>query len=106
MKNRMQELAVEAFVIPNGLPPDAFAPPDRAVVTGLRARFRDRALLAKMARWHLDKRWLETLEAVGEMKRQRWRPLLLARGGSEPHRADALPAAARPPPPPVDPPPA
>ncbi len=94
MKQRMQELAVEAVVIPNGLPPDAFDPPDRAVVAALRARFRGRALLAKMARWHPDKRWLETLEAIDEMKRERWRPLLLARGGSEPHGTDVLRAAA------------
>jgi glycosyltransferase involved in cell wall biosynthesis len=94
MKQRMQERAVEALVIPNGLPPDAFAPPDRAVVARLRARFRGRTLLAKMARWHPDKRWLETLDAVGEMKRERWRPLLLARGGSEPHGAEVLRAAA------------
>ena len=94
MKQRMQQLAVEAIVIPNGLPPDAFAPPDRAVVAGLRARFRGRTLLAKMARWHPDKRWLETFEAVGEMKQQRWSPLLLARGGSEPHGAEVLRTAA------------
>jgi glycosyltransferase involved in cell wall biosynthesis len=94
MKQRMQELGVEALVIPNGLPPDAFAPPDRAVVARLRARFRDRTALAKVARWDPDKRWLETLAAVGEMKREGWRPLLIARGGCEPHGADVLRAAA------------
>jgi glycosyltransferase involved in cell wall biosynthesis len=94
MKHRMQELAVEALVIPNGLAPEAFAPPDRAVVAALRSRFRDRTLLAKVARWDPDKRWVETLDAIGEMKRARWRPLLLARGGSEPHGAEVLRAAA------------
>jgi glycosyltransferase involved in cell wall biosynthesis len=94
MKQRMQELDVEGIVIPNGLSPDAFDPPDRAVVAALRARFRGRTLLAKMARWHPDKRWLETLEAVDEMKRELWRPLLLARGGSEPHGDEVLRAAA------------
>jgi len=94
MKHRMQEFAVEAFVIPNGLPPAAFDPPDRAVVAALRARFQDRTLLAKVARWDPHKRWLETLDAVCAMKRERWRPLLLARGGSEPHGAEVLRGAA------------
>jgi glycosyltransferase involved in cell wall biosynthesis len=93
MKRSMQELGVDPLVIPNGLGAEAFEPPDRNVVSALRARFRGRPLLAKMARFDPDKRWLETVDAVAEMKRRRWRPLLLARGGSEPHGAQVLRAA-------------
>ena len=39
------------------------------------------------------KRWIETVDILAEMKRQRWRPLLLARGGSEPHGREVLSAA-------------
>jgi glycosyltransferase involved in cell wall biosynthesis len=46
-----------------------------------------------MARWDPDKRWVATIETVAEMKRQRWRPLLLARGGCEPHGAEVLAVA-------------
>lgn len=88
MKLRMREWGVDALVVPNGLQEDAFEPPGRAAVASLRARFRDRTVLTKMARWDPDKRWLETVELVAVLKRQGWRPLLVARGGSEPHGDD------------------
>jgi glycosyltransferase involved in cell wall biosynthesis len=93
MSRRLREIGVEALVIPNGLSPDAFELPERAAVAELRGRFRDRTLLAKMARWDPDKRWLASVEIAAEMKRRRWRPLLVARGGSEPHGREVLAAA-------------
>jgi glycosyltransferase involved in cell wall biosynthesis len=93
MKQCMRAVGVDPIVIPNGLPSDAFDPPDRQTVAALRGRFRDRTVLTKMARWHPDKRWLETLEIVAELKRQDWRPLLLARGGAEAYGGDVLRAA-------------
>jgi glycosyltransferase involved in cell wall biosynthesis len=93
MKHLMRELGVEALAIPNGLPADAFAPPDPFAVAELRRRFRERSFLAKMARWDPDKRWLDTVGIVAEMKRARMRPLLVARGGLEPHGAEVLAAA-------------
>jgi glycosyltransferase involved in cell wall biosynthesis len=93
MKHRMRDWGVEALVVPNGLSRDAFDPPDRAGVAALRSQFRDRTVLTKMARWDPDKRWLETIEIVAELKRQSWRPLLVARGGSEPHGREVIAAA-------------
>ena len=93
MKHRMREEGADPLVIPNGLPEDAFDPPDRHAVTTLRNRFRDRTVLTKMARWDPDKRWLETVHIVAELKRQNWRPLLLARGGNEAHGHEVLRAA-------------
>jgi glycosyltransferase involved in cell wall biosynthesis len=93
MKHRMWSLGVDPLVIPNGLPPECFEPPDRTAVNEVRGRFRDRTVLAKMARWDPDKRWLAAIELVAEMKRQGWRPLLLARGGVEGHREEVLGAA-------------
>jgi glycosyltransferase involved in cell wall biosynthesis len=81
------------MVIPNGLSADAFDSPERSVVGELRRRFRDRTLLSKMARWDPDKRWLSTISIVAEMKRQGWRPLLIARGGCEPHGEEVLQSA-------------
>ena len=94
MKHRMRERGVDPLVIPNGLTLDAFDPPERLAVQELRRRFRDRTLLMKMARWDPAKRWLGTIELVAELKRQSWRPLLVARGGCEPHGAEVLAAAA------------
>lgn len=93
MKHRMRDWGVESSVIPNGLGAEAFDTPPRGPVAALRNRFRDRTVLTKMARWDPDKRWIETVRIVAEMKRQDWRPLLLARGGAEEHGLDVLRAA-------------
>lgn len=93
MKYRMREWGVEALVIPNGLADEAFFPPEARDVIELRECLRDRTLLAKMARWDPSKGWLGTMAIVAEMKRQGWRPLLVARGGSEPHGEEVLRAA-------------
>ncbi|MDJ0786306.1 MAG: glycosyltransferase family 4 protein [Myxococcota bacterium] len=93
MKHRMREWGADASVIPNGLGAEAFDAPPRGAVAAARSRLRDRTVLAKMARWDPDKRWLETLGLVAEMKRQNWRPLLLARGGAEEYGSEVLDAA-------------
>jgi glycosyltransferase involved in cell wall biosynthesis len=93
MKHRMWSLGVDPLVIPNGLPPDCFEPPDRRAVAEIRGRLRARTVLAKMARWDPDKRWLAAIDLLAEMKRNGWRPLLLARGGMEAHREEVLRAA-------------
>ncbi len=93
MKQRMRDAGVDALAIPNGLSDDAFAPPDRALVGKLRCRFKDRIVLTKMARWDPDKRWLPTVGIVAELKRQGWRPLLVARGGHEAHGEEVLRSA-------------
>jgi glycosyltransferase involved in cell wall biosynthesis len=93
MKQQLWRFGIDPLVIPNGLPSDAFDQPERGAVLELRQRFRDRTVLTKMARFDPDKRWLATVDIVGELKLQRWRPLLVARGGLEPHGADVLRAA-------------
>jgi glycosyltransferase involved in cell wall biosynthesis len=95
MKHRLREWGVDAVVIPNGLAADAFESPDRQAVSELRGRFRGRTLLAKMARFDPDKRWLGTMALVAELKARALRPLLVARGGSEPHGAEVLATARR-----------
>lgn len=95
MKHCMQEWGVQALVIPNGLPPDAFDVPERGVVAAMRQRLRDRTVLSKMARFDPDKRWIESIEIVAELKRQGWRPLLVARGGLESHGEEVRRAAER-----------
>jgi glycosyltransferase involved in cell wall biosynthesis len=83
MKQRMWAQGVDPLVVPNGLPPDAFEDPDPEAVRALRARLSDRTVLAKMARWSPDKRWMTAIGTVADLKRRGWHPLLLARGGSE-----------------------
>jgi glycosyltransferase involved in cell wall biosynthesis len=93
MKYQMRSMGVDPLVIPNGLSGDAFVPPDEAALLEIQRSFRGRSLLAKMARWDPDKRWLAALEIVVAMKQRGWRPLLIARGGTEPHGLEVLAAA-------------
>jgi glycosyltransferase involved in cell wall biosynthesis len=93
MRHCMRPLGVEAVVVPNGISSDAFALPDRSAVSELRRRFRNRTVLAKMARWDPDKRWLLAVETTAELKRRGLRPLLIARGGLEAHGHEVLAAA-------------
>lgn len=88
MKHEMQERGVDAQVVPNGLPVEAFEPPDPLACAELRRRFRDRTVVAKVARWDPDKRWITAVETLAQMKHAGWRPLLVARGGSERHGAE------------------
>jgi glycosyltransferase involved in cell wall biosynthesis len=90
MKHRMRRYGVDPVVIPNGLPTEAFDPVDRQAVAELRRRFRDRTILAKMARWDPDKRWMESMAIVAALKHQGWRPLALVRGGCEPYGGEVL----------------
>ena len=92
MKHLMRAYRVDPLVIPNGLGSDAFDPPERWACTEFRLRFRHRMAVAKMARWDPAKRWLGTVEIVAEMKRAGWHPILIARGGSEPHGTEILAA--------------
>jgi glycosyltransferase involved in cell wall biosynthesis len=94
MKYQLWERGVNPLVIPNGLTANALVPPDPEAVALLRSRLRNRTLLSKVARWDPDKRWLLAIETVRVLKNLGWRPLLLARGGSERHGAEVLAKAA------------
>jgi glycosyltransferase involved in cell wall biosynthesis/ribosome-associated translation inhibitor RaiA len=94
MKHLMQDLGVHPLVIPNGLSADTLLPPEREAVASFKARVRGRTVVSKVARWDPSKRWLLAVDTVGAMKRVGWQPLLIARGGVEPHGAEVLAAAA------------
>lgn len=94
MRYRMWSYGIDPTVIPNGLSADALLPPDRAAVSELRHRLRERTVLCKVARWDPDKNWLLTIATVAELKRFGAHPLLVARGGVEPHCLEVLAKAA------------
>jgi glycosyltransferase involved in cell wall biosynthesis len=94
MKYLMQGLGVNPLVIPNGLSADTLLAPERQAVSSFRALVQGRTVVSKVARWDPDKRWLLAIDTVGAMKRVGWQPLLIARGGIEPHGAEVLAAAA------------
>jgi glycosyltransferase involved in cell wall biosynthesis len=94
MKHLMWDLGVNPLVIPNGLSADTFLQPDREAVKAFRSRLQQRTVVSKIARWDPDKRWLLTIDTVGEMKRAGLQPLLIARGGVEAHGSEVLATAA------------
>jgi glycosyltransferase involved in cell wall biosynthesis len=90
MRQRMRQHGVDAIVIPNGLSPESFDAPDPEVGAALRHRVQHRLLLAKVARWDPDKRWLLAVATIAELKRQGAAPLLIARGGIEAYEREVL----------------
>jgi len=95
MRHCMRFQDVDPIVIPNGIEETALAPADARATAELRSRFADRTLLAKVARFDPDKRWLLAIDIVADLKRRGARPLLVARGGVESHRSDVLARAAQ-----------
>jgi glycosyltransferase involved in cell wall biosynthesis len=93
MRQRMEPLGVRALVIPNGLPPEAFRPPERRLLAQLRSRLRGRTALVKVARWDPDKSWLAAVDGVYGLKKAGRHPILIARGGAEAHETQVREAA-------------
>jgi len=90
MKHAMWEFGVDPLVIPNGIAQEWFDACDRSAVHGFKKLAAGRLLLTKVARWDPDKRWLMALEAVADLKARGIRPLLVARGGREPHGEEVV----------------
>ncbi len=94
MKGLLHHWGVDAVVISNGLPEDAFLLPEEEALRRLREKLPGRTLIAKVARWDSAKRWGAAIQAVAAMKSEGWRPLLIARGGAEPYGKEILKSAA------------
>lgn len=82
MRERMRARRLLPLVVQNGIPPRFWEPVDEKTGRALQRLFPD-LLLAKVGRYHADKRWLMAVEAVGECKRLGLKPKLILRGGSE-----------------------
>jgi glycosyltransferase involved in cell wall biosynthesis len=90
MKHEMWRLGVDPRVIPNGIAMQWLDPCDRKAVNTLRRLTGGRLMLAKVARWDPDKRWLMAVDAVGDLKARGLRPLFVARGGIEAHGGEVI----------------
>lgn len=93
MKHDMWRFGVDARVIPNGIATHWFAPCDRKAANALKRLTGGRLLLAKVARWDPDKRWLMAVDAVGDLKARGLQPLLVARGGVEAYGGEVIACA-------------
>jgi glycosyltransferase involved in cell wall biosynthesis len=90
MRQLIWPMGVDARVIPNGLSEEALGSPERVAAAHFQRCFHERTVLAKVARWDPDKRWTLAIDTLAEMKRRGFRPLLIARGGIEPHGREVL----------------
>jgi glycosyltransferase involved in cell wall biosynthesis len=90
MKHRMASFGIDALVIPNGLSPDAFEPPNRTGVNQLQRILKNRMVVTKLARFSPDKRWITSVDIIGRLKQQGRRPLFIARGGNEPYGKEVM----------------
>ncbi len=87
MKNLMNLHGLSPLVIPNGVP-DRWLGRHRTLDATALKKDNSRLLLTKVARYHDDKRWKEALEALASFKQEGFKPLLIARGSSEPYREE------------------
>lgn len=94
MRERLRNWGVEALVLSNGLSPEAYEPPSPELLRRFRERTVGRTVLAKVGRWVPEKHWLLAVETTAALRSQGWSPLLVARGGVEPHGAEVMERAA------------
>ena len=85
MKHQMAHMGLNPLVIPNGIPSRWLQAVPSEHTLGLR-RCINGVLLAKVGRYHPDKRWLMAIEAVGQLKRMGMKPRLLVRGSADNYR--------------------
>jgi len=84
---------VDPIVIPNGIPAAYLAPVDAGAVKELQVAAGPRQVLLKVGRFHRDKRWIQAVRALGELRAAQLPVRMLARGGNEHYRDEVMTAA-------------
>lgn len=84
---------VDPIVIPNGIPEEYLVPVDPGAVQALESAAGGRRVLLKVGRFHRDKRWIQAVRALGELRRANAPLRMLVRGGNELYRRDVMAAA-------------
>ncbi|MGC2191860.1 MAG: glycosyltransferase [Candidatus Dormiibacterota bacterium] len=93
MRLLVSGFGVDPIVIPNGIPEEYLVPVDQAAVSALRAAAGQHPFLLKVGRFHRDKRWVQAVRALGELRAANVPVRMLARGGNEHYRQDVMAAA-------------
>lgn len=89
MKHSMVAQGINPLVIPNGIPSRWLEAIEPAQTLNLRKALPG-LLLAKVGRYHPDKRWLMAMESAGHLKRLGLKPKILVRGSSDPYRVAVI----------------
>ncbi len=90
MKQLMRERGVNPMVIPNGIPETALRPVDPRSAAEIAAAAGAPCLAIKIGRFSPDKRWLQAVDAIAQLRANGLPARLLMRGGIEPHGAEVL----------------
>lgn len=90
MKFEIAQHGAQALVIPNGIPERVFAEASAAGAAYLRRLLGNRHLLLKVGRFDPDKRWLQAIDAVADLREQGVPVQLVIRGGKEPYAGDVF----------------
>lgn len=89
MKHVMVGHGINPLVIPNGIPSRWLEQIDPEQTSSLRKSLPG-LLLAKVGRYHPDKRWLMAMEATGHLKKLGLKPKLVVRGSNDPYRVAVI----------------
>ncbi|HEY1727478.1 MAG TPA: glycosyltransferase family 4 protein [Candidatus Baltobacteraceae bacterium] len=90
MKFELAQRDVTALVIPNGIPASLPGAYDASAVRKLRSAFSAKRVLLKVGRFDPDKRWLQSIDALADMRANGEDVQLIVRGGKEPYRSVVL----------------
>jgi len=90
MKQIMWGMGLNPHVIPNGIPGALLDTVDESAAARLRQNLGGDLVLSKVARWDPDKRWNMAVQATARLKDRDSNPVLLMRGGIEPHGEEVL----------------
>jgi glycosyltransferase involved in cell wall biosynthesis len=86
MKFELAQRGVSALVIPNGIPEQLLGEYDSQTVRVLRGGFSADHALLKVGRFDADKRWLQAIDALADLRAERVGVQLIIRGGKESYR--------------------
>ena len=90
MKFELAQIGIGALVIPNGIPSELVRRHDKASVKRLRAALGPKRALLKVGRYDPDKRWLQAIDAVADLRADGSEVVLVMRGGREPYGSVVL----------------
>jgi glycosyltransferase involved in cell wall biosynthesis len=83
MKFELRRFGISPLVIPNGIAPELLDAHDEKGVERLRDATSGRHVLLKVGRYDPDKRWMQAIDAVAELRSEGLRVQLVMRGGKE-----------------------
>jgi glycosyltransferase involved in cell wall biosynthesis len=84
MKFELEERGVQSLVVPNGIPPRLLRGPSEKLAQFTEKRLRHRRpVFVKVARFEEEKRWMQAVEAVAELRARHNEATLIVRGGRE-----------------------